>query len=384
MSAEALRAPGTETREDVEYYVPEFRIEVEGEPLAPETHGDVLDLKVTLETDKTSSFDITLNNWDDEKVWPGFKYSDSKQLMIGNLVRIELGYVSRLRQVIHGPITGISPRFVESGALTVSISGKDSLEFLKARKPAPGDRKKFVKMTDTQIAREIALRNKLNFKGDDSEIVQDVIYQKNLDDGQFLIERARRIDFDCVVRVEGKSTQPTLYFVKHRGERSAEPTREYTFEWRRSLSSFTPRLSADRQVSAVTVRGWDPRTKKPIVGKATANDLPPSARPKTTSGANIAKKRFGDRQNLIVDRPVSSQREARELAISILRERATRFNTGHAQVIGIADLFPRDKVQLLGLGDRFSGQYEVKRVEHSLGSSGFTTGFDVESEHCGE
>jgi uncharacterized protein len=366
---------------NVDYYVPDFRIEVEGRQLSPGTHGDVIDLKVNLGADELGGFDITFNNWDDEHF--NFKYSDSPELMIGNMVRIELGYVNRTRQVIHGPITTISPRFSEGGALTVSVSGKDSLEFLKSRKPKPGERVKWVKKKDTDIARDIARRNHLEFVGDESAITYDVVYQKNLDDAQFLLQRARRIDFECFVLVGPKAGRNTLYFQRPRDGRDGEAVRVYELEWGRSLRNFSPTLSSDRQVAKVTVRGWDPREKKPIVGVATHKDLPPSTKANSTSGPKLASQKFADRENLVVDRPVTSEREARDLAISILRERATRFGTGNGSTIGIPELQPDDNIDLKGLGDRFSGRYRVRKVTHSIGDSGFTTNFDVESMHSG-
>jgi phage protein D len=366
---------------NVDYYVPDFRIEVEGKQLSPVTHGDVIDLKVNLSVDELGGFDITLNNWDDEHLT--FKYSDSAELMIGNMVRIELGYVNRTRQVIHGPITSISPRFSESGALTVSISGKDSLEFLKARKPKAGETVKWVKKTDTEIAREIAQRNHLDFVGEDSKIKRDVVLQKNLDDAQMLLQRARRIDYDCYVQVGAKAGRNTLHFQPPQDGRDGKPARTYELEWGRSLRSFSPTLSSDRQVAKVTVRGWDPREKKAIVGVATDKDLPPSSKQNATSGPKLAAKKFAARENLIVDRPVTSEREARDLAVSILRERATRFGTGTGSTIGIPELQPDDNIDLKGLGDRFTGQYRVRSVTHSIGDSGYTTEFGVESMYSG-
>ena len=239
-------------------------------------------------------------------------------------------------------------------------------------------------MKDTDIAREIAQRNGLKFDGDDSQSIEhDVIYQKNLDEAQFLLERARRIEFDCFVSVDGGKGKGTLHFKRPRDGRDGKKTRVYELEWGRSLTSFAPTLSADKQVSKVTVRGWDPRTKDPIVAVASADDLPPSSRPSSTSGPKLAQQKFNDRQNLIVDRPVTSKQEARELALSILRERATRFSTGRGQTIGIPELVPGDKVDLKGLGERFSGEYLVRKVEHTIGSAGFSTSFDVDSPHSG-
>jgi phage protein D len=46
-------------------------------------------------------------------------------------------------------------------------------------------------------------------------------------------------------------------------------------------------------------------------------------------------------------------------------------------VIGIPELRPGDNVKLLGLGQRFSGDYYVKKVQHTLGNGGYHTEFDV-------
>jgi Bacteriophage probable baseplate hub protein len=42
---------------------------------------------------------------------------------------------------------------------------------------------------------------------------------------------------------------------------------------------------------------------------------------------------------------------------------------------GLPELRPGDNLEIFGLGTRFSGTYFVKRVEHTLGTSGFFTTF---------
>jgi phage protein D len=128
-------------------------------------------------------------------------------------------------------------------------------------------------------------------------------------------------------------------------------------------------------VSQVTVRGWDPATKQAIVVTATADDLPGSG--SGTSGPQEAQKSLGNRQDVVVDAVVTSEEEARELAISLLRERAYEFITGNGEIVGLPDLRPGDNMDLDGLGRRFSGSYYVKKVEHTIGSSGFRTRFEV-------
>ena len=145
-----------------------------------------------------------------------------------------------------------------------------------------------------------------------------------------------------------------------------------------SLINFSPTLTLSKQVGKVTVRGWDPKTKEKIVYTATKNDLPGLGGDSGgTSGPEAAEKRLQNKQDTVVDAPVSSAQEARDLAISLLRERAYEFITGSGQVIGLPDLRPGDNVELTGLGKRFSGVYYVKKVEHAIGSSGYRTQFEV-------
>jgi phage protein D len=80
---------------------------------------------------------------------------------------------------------------------------------------------------------------------------------------------------------------------------------------------------------------------------------------------------------VVVDWPVQTEEEAKALAISLLRERAYEFLKGSGEAIGLPDMRPGDNVEIKGIGQRFSGQYYVTRVEHSIGNSGYTTSFTV-------
>ena len=124
------------------------------------------------------------------------------------------------------------------------------------------------------------------------------------------------------------------------------------------------------------MRGWDPKNKQAIVGHATSSDLP-GKRGKGKSGPQLASERMRDKSDVVVDAPVLSQKEADDLAKSLLRERAYRFITGSAQCIGLPDLRPGDNVQLARLGSRFDGDYYVTKVDHTFGSGGYQTQFDV-------
>jgi phage protein D len=358
-----------------DYYAPNFKVEVEGRELDPEAKGDVLDVKVTMDLDNLTSFDLTINNWDDKRF--AFKYSDTTIFDVGNRVHVRMGYADDLRFMASGLISTLTPKFPESGPPTLGVTGVDAMLKLRDRKPVGSDVKKFVDRTDWQIAQEIAARNHLDIKVTEQGPRQPLVVQKNQDDAQFLMERAKRIDFDCFIRIDPDTGRDTLYFISPTDARDGSKVRVYVFEWGKSLINFNPVLKLGQQVSKVTVRGWDPRTKKPISYTAGPDDLPKSGGGGGETGPEIAGKRLGDKQDVIVDQPVSTIEEARELAMSRMRERAYDYLTGSGQVIGLPDLRPGDNVELLGLGKRFSGSYYVTKVEHSLGGSGYLTQFEV-------
>jgi phage protein D len=363
-----------------DYYAPDFRVEVEGKELDPASKGDVLDLKVVMDKENMTSCQLSINNWDDSTF--ELKYSDGKTFDVGNRVHVQLGYAGSLRSMLRGQIATQAPRFPESGQPTIDVHVLDGMLKLRDRNPKEGETKKYVDKADWEIAQAVAQRNGLDVKVTEEGETHALVVQKNQDDASFLMERAKRIDFDCYVLTDPDSGKDTLNFVKPSDARDATRTRVYEFIWGSSLISFAPVLTLSRQVAGVSVRGWDPRTKEPLTYTATASDLPGSPGG-GTSGPAVAQKTLAGKQEVVVDAPVTSQEEARALAISLLRERAYEFVTGAGRAIGIPDLRPGDNVQLSGLGKRFSGRYYVTKVEHSLGNSGYFTAFDVRSVYDG-
>ena len=357
-----------------DYYAPAFAVEVEGREIDPESKGDVLELKVTMDLDNLTSCELTINNWDDREFT--FKYSDTQTFDIGNRVHVSMGYADELRSMLRGQISSLSPRFPESGPPTLNVTVLDGMLKLRDRQPQPSDVKRFESKADWEIAEIIARRNGLKSEVTQEGETHDDVVQKNQDDAQFLMERAKRIDFDCYVQTDPDTGDDVLYFVKPKDGRDARPIRIYRLVWGESLITFSPTLTLARQVESVTVRGWNPRTKSVITGTASASDLPGSAG-SGTSGPAAAAKSVPGKQQTVIDAPVTSEQEARDLALSLLAERAYEFITGSGKVIGLPDMRPGDNLELVGLGRRFEGTYYIKKVEHVLGSSGYTTQFDV-------
>jgi phage protein D len=354
-----------------DYYAPDFVVRAGGQIVDPTTKGDVLQISVTLDEKNPASFNLNISDWDDVKL--GFKYSSTDKFNPGKPVTIDLGYANELQRVVTGVITSLSPRFPESGSPTLTVGGQDLMRTMANRQPGDGDRKHYQDKTDAEIAEEIAKRWGMRADVSPSAPRHPLVVQKQ-EDAVFLMERAKRIDYEFFISLDEKTGEEVLSFIPRRDGRDARSLQVRQFTWGENLMSFTPRLSSTGQVSEVSVRGWDPRTKQPIEYTARARDLPSSA-PVDRSGPAKADKRT---RKIVYDTPVLSLEEAQRLAVSMLMERANSYTKGTAQVIGQPDLRPDDTVNIGGVGCRFNGQYHVTKVVHSLGASGFTTSFEVD------
>jgi phage protein D len=144
-----------------------------------------------------------------------------------------------------------------------------------------------------------------------------------------------------------------------------------TFEWGKNLQSFRPTMNASGQVNQVTVRGYDPLLKQPIVGRY------PAGGGEGSGGPQVAEEAFGPGEEMLGDCPIFSEDEARRHAQSLYEERVRSFLTGTGTTIGMPALRAGMVVELKNLG-QFSGQFRLTEVRHDLGGSGYTTSFTGE------
>ena len=166
---------------------------------------------------------------------------------------IELGYADKLVPVVSGQITSLSPAFPASSSPTIRISGTDGMQKLKDSKPRPGQQVYYKNKADWEIAEQVAQRapNKMQVDIPDKTGPQHpLVVQKNQDDASFLMERAKRIDYDCYVTSDVATRAP------RRCTSSRRPT---AATGRRSARSGWP-----------TGPGWPPSSSAPRPAPGTA------------------------------------------------------------------------------------------------------------------
>ena len=294
---------------------------------------------------------------------PSFKWTDSDDFALGKSVEIAVRGESGTSKLLAGEITAIEPEFSQAAGPTVMIRGYDQSHRLHRSKQT----KTYVQETDSDIAKKIARECGLRAKVDSTREVHEYVSQDNQTDMEFIRERAERIGYQVYVE------DGTLNF---RQAPDTEP-RVPVVEWGIDLLEFEARLTTAQQVTGVIVRGWDPKTKKEIIGQATTPQDTPQVG-EQRAGGQAAKRAFNvDSKEIVVDRPVATQSEADALAQSVCDEIGNAFIQAEGTCYGNPAVHAGAVVELKGVGQRFSGRYRITHALHRYDDRGYTTRFTI-------
>jgi phage protein D len=378
------------------FWVPLFEVKVAGANLPGDVLRDVIQLTYQDKVDELDSFELSVNNWD--AGGRRFKYvgsesdadlrSEEPELRRYRLfepcseeVEIWMGYLPDPRLMMRGRFTTMEPNFPSGGAPSLAVRGLNVLHELRRKQYTHA----WTDQRDSDIALDIAqLRDpdtrrprfpipiRINEEARSEEEPIDYVTQKNQYDIDFLFSRARLRGY--VVYVDEDEQGRFLYFGPS-GENRGGPI-TYELEWGKSLIDFKPTLTTANQVRSVTVNGWDRRANRPIRETATLDDRALNR----NEDLSRLLQRCDPREEEVVDKPVFTPREARELARSILRDRQRQIVKASGTTIGLPRLRAGSKIEILGLGARFSGSYFVTETTHSLSDSGYTTRFKARRE----
>jgi phage protein D len=321
---------------------------------------EIMDSLISIEVDDSlllpDMFSIRLRD-------PRFHWSDSDDFGLGKAIEISVRGEGGTTKLLSGEITAIEPEFSQAVGPTVLIRGYDQSHRLHRAK----ETKTYVQETDSDIARKVARECGLKAQVDSTREVHEYVIQDNQTDMEFLQERAQRIGYRLYVE------DGTLHFCRTPETEPQVPV----LEWGQNLLDFQARMTTAQQVTEVTVRGWDPKTKKEIIGRATTpQDTPQVGESRT--GGQAARRAFNiDSKEIVVNRTPATQGDADAMAQSICDEIGNSF----IQAEGIGTGNPAVKagaiVELKGIGQRFSGRYRITRSVHRYVKGGYTTHFEV-------
>jgi len=358
--------------EGQDFYIPTFEVKLRGRPLGLDVVRDITQVTYRDNIDEIDGFELTVNNWDAERRI--FKYSDEDLFDPGKELELWLGYhgPDRLTLMIKGEITSLKPTFPSGGQPTLAVTGLNLLHRFRRKQVS----KAYEAMSDSQIAQEIGTRLNVTIEtpGENEEEQHGYLFQDNQYDIVFLINRARRIGYDVFVLESGEngsSEEPALYFGPSLD--AGDVTYELTFG--RSLIQFQPTLSTARQVGKVTVRGWDAVKGEKLEASATRAEVTGEA-----DASAEMKRAFGEREEVITNRPIASLQEAQTLATETLRRMVKDMVQASGSTVGLPSLRAGSVLAIDGVGSRFGGRYFVTQTTHTIGDGGYTTQFECRRE----
>jgi len=387
------------------FYVPEFEIKIEGVGLPRDILRDVTQVTYRDSITEIDSFELTVNNWD--ATTRTFKYvgaetaaslrgstPESQRYRLfepcNKAVELRMGYLGDLRVMLKGNFTTMEPNFPSSGAPTLTVRGLNVLHQLRKK---PYTYAWFDKR-DSEIAENLATLQDRGQKRLPLPVVTDpkakheepripIVSQKNQHDIDFLFSRARERGYVVFVQEEDakRGIPKRLYFGPSDGS-EMPGLRDVTFrlEWGKSLIELKPTLTTANQVKSVTVNGWNRNTRRPISAAVDLQD------PKLTKNRDLygLLNQCDPREEIVVDEPVFTEGEARRRAMAILMDRQKEMVKATASTVGLPDLRAGQRVQIDGLGTRFSGTYFILDTTHTLNDSGYLTRFTARREDGGQ
>ncbi|MBI4786715.1 MAG: VgrG-related protein [Chloroflexi bacterium] len=315
-------------------------LKIEGTLASAEIMSDLLAVVVDHSLHLPSMFTLKLFSHD-------MKWLREDTFREGKKIEIFYGERSRFK-LLSGKIASLEPDLQVTHP-TLLVRGYDlSHKLYRGR-----HRRSFNQVTDSDLAKKLMSEAGLRAgKIDDTTEVHEYVFQNNQTNAEFLLERARLLGYELWV------DEDALNFRKPSPNGQA-----VKLAWGESLISFRPRLSTVEQVNQVEVRGWDPRQKRAVVGRASNGNGAPEIG-ESKPGANIAKQTWGEAKFAIVDQFVRSPAEADALAQAALDEMASVFVEAEGACLANGDILPGRQVQIDGVGTRFNGTYYVTQVVH--------------------
>jgi phage protein D len=349
-------------RRRLENSLSHFHVEVDGKFLSDEDREDILDITVENSLHLPDMLTIRLAD-------PKFTWLDRDVFKIGARVTVYSGYdTGKWERICSGEVTALEMDLNALVTPSVLVRAYDRSHRLQKGRTS----RSFTKMKDSDIVKKVAQEMGLPCEAENSGQTHEYVFQNNQTNWEFLQERARRIGYECFVADDGK-----LYFRKPKNGKAEV----VAIEWGVNLRSYRPKLTASRQVSEVIVQGWDPKTKKEIVGRARRPEGTPKVG-ETQQGPDVAREVFGGPKMIVVDRPIHSQREADEMAKSICEELAQDYLTAEGVVYGHPKLKAGVMVEIKNLGKKFSGKYYVTATTHTYSpDEGYMTAFVIGGKH---
>ncbi|RPI71104.1 MAG: phage late control D family protein, partial [Desulfobacteraceae bacterium] len=229
--------------------VANYTILLNGTELSAELTGAIEGVTLEEEINLPAMFTLKFNIVDFANGnWRGIDLDTFKP---GDSVKIKMG-MDTPKDMMTGEIAALDLSFGEHSVM--EIRGFDKLYRLKFGT----QRRSFKDMKDSDIAASLASECGLSAQADDTRTVHPYLFQNNLSNYDFLLERAKRIGYEML------NDDKTFFFRKSQEDKAPATTLEYGLD----LDRLSLQLKMLLEGSEIEIRGWDIKKKSDISGKA--------------------------------------------------------------------------------------------------------------------
>ncbi len=288
------------------------------------------------------------------------EHIDDHPFQVGEELEIRLGALEDVspRTLFKGKIVAVEPEFGDSG-VRIGVRAYDRSHVLHRARHVRTFQNQTSSDIVTKLGREAGLQVETKPSGEPHQFIS----QDNETDWDFMWRLASPAGFEVVV------DDTKLYFGP-----AAHTKTAVALEWRKSLRTFRPRVTAAQQAQEVTVRAFDVKTKSLISGSASRAN----GHTKTGNDRDEIAKALGDAKLLVSGSPVGTLAEADKLAQATLDRIADAALEADGVAVGNPDIVAGATLEITGLGKKFSGTYPVGSSTHVLGGpSGYETQFST-------
>ncbi len=365
---------------DQSLYLAEPKLTLSSGRATPELMKDLLQITVEESLHLPAMFTLVVQN----SYIPTVERSEYKPWRYEKLFeiggKVKIGFISSTTQdrdfkkklddyLIEGEITAMEVHFNEKSEAHMIIRGYD----ISHRLHRGRYNRSFLNKTDSDIVKGIAAEVGIGIGTiDPSGEAYDYVFQENQTNMEFLRERAARIGFELFIQEE------KIYFRKPVSQASL------TLKWLVDISKFSTRVTSAEQVSSVEVRGWDYIEKQPIVETANTEKVITETGNKQGSKTSSAfNGKPSDSKMTVVDQPVVSSKQAKQMAQALCDELGGEFVYADAKAWGNPQIRPGKIISLTGMGDRYSGKYYITETRHFYSGRVYTTDFSVRGLRAG-
>ena len=305
-----------------------------------------------------------------------------KQVLMGNSVTVQLGYLERLETVFVGFISGVAFGFEPGGLPYIEIKAMDVKGLMMGGSYATS----LTATTYSAAVKEVLDRTgegRLKQMGGitsteisdtpDAGGVAGVSGGGSSKSSPITVEMVSESDYEFVVRA---AKRYNYEFFVDRGKVLFRPAKSDTslltkMGTRTGLRGFHIEYSITGVVGKIEARAMDPGKGEVITAKSSFNN--------TISTASKAKQLVGKGSKVYLDASITSKEEAEARVASLMEQMSYRLGSLEADCVGIPDLVPGRFIEVTGMGVPVDNQFYLTSVTHDFTSDG---GYRTHIEGC--